>query len=624
MEGLRQGRHHHLGVPADRLPLGRPGPPGVRAARLPPRRRVLLVHLLPHPGALPVRARRPAGDVPRGQGPARRPGARLGRHRRRPREGQDATRPPAARAGWCGRRWDEATEIVAAAHVHTIKQWGPDRVAGFSPIPAMSMVSPRRRARGSSSSSAARCSRFYDWYADLPVASPQVFGDQTDVPESGRLVGRRLPDHVGLQPAGHPHSGRALDDRGPLPRAEGHRRLARLRRQREVRRRVAARRARHRRRPGHGDGPRRSSRSSSSTARCRTSATTSPRYTDLPFLVRARPCRADGTGYVPGKFLTAADLGGDEAAARTPPSRRCCSTPRTGEPVVPNGSLGHRFGDERRRQVEPRPRRRRARCSPLTRGTRHGRGATCRGSTTPDGSADGPRARRAGPPGRRSPGHHGVRPAARAVRRRAATASRRLAHRLRRRRRALHPGLAGADHRRARRRPRRASAASSRRTPRTSTGRSMIIMGAGTNHWFHSDTIYRAFLTLTTLTGCQGVNGGGWAHYVGQEKVRPDHRLHPDRQRPGLGPAAAQQMIQTAYWYLHTDQFRYDPFGADTLAAHRRTGRFAGKTHGRRARPVGAPGLDAVLPDVRPQPAGPRRRGGRPRAAGRRPRGRAS
>ena len=54
-----------------------------------------------------------------------------------------------------------------------------------------------------------------------------------------------------------------------------------------------------------------------------------------------------------------------------------------------------------------------------------------------------------------------------------------------------------------------------------SQGRSMILMGAGTNHWFHSDTIYRGFLALTTLTGCQGVNGGGWAHYVGQEKVRP-------------------------------------------------------------------------------------------------------
>ena len=49
----------------------------------------------------------------------------------------------------------------------------------------------------------------------------------------------------------------------------------------------------------------------------------------------------------------------------------------------------------------------------------------------------------------------------------------------------------------------------------------MIVMGAGTNHWFHSDQIYRAILALVLLCGCQGVNGGGWAHYVGQEKVRP-------------------------------------------------------------------------------------------------------
>lgn len=103
----------------------------------------------------------------------------------------------------------------------------------------------------------------------------------------------------------------------------------------------------------------------------------------------------------------------------------------------------------------------------------------------------------------------------------------------------------------------------------------MIIMGAGTNHWFHSDTIYRAFLTLTTLTGCQGVNGGGWAHYVGQEKVRPVTGYTQlanalDWSRP------PRQMIQTAYWYLHTDQFRYDAFGADTLAAAHSGGRLAG------------------------------------------------
>ena len=49
-------------------------------------------------------------------------------------------------------------------------------------------------------------------------------------------------------------------------------------------------------------------------------------------------------------------------------------------------------------------------------------------------------------------------------------------------------------------------------------GRSMIIVGAGINHWFNSDTIYRAVLNLVLLVS---VNGGGWAHYVGQEKLRP-------------------------------------------------------------------------------------------------------
>ncbi|XHO07951.1 Respiratory nitrate reductase 1 alpha chain (plasmid) [Ralstonia syzygii] len=37
--------------------------------------------------------------------------------------------------------WDTATEIVVAANAYTIKRFGPDRVVGFSPIPAMSMVS---------------------------------------------------------------------------------------------------------------------------------------------------------------------------------------------------------------------------------------------------------------------------------------------------------------------------------------------------------------------------------------------------------------------------------------------------------------------------------------------------
>src|SRR3546814_19079740 len=94
----------------------------------------------------------------------------------------------------------------------------------------------------------------------------------------------------------------------------------------------------------------------------------------------------------------------------------------------------------------------------------------------------------------------------------------------------------------------------------------MILMGAGTNHWFHSDTIYRAFLTLTTLTGCQGVNGGGWAHYVGQEKVRPLTGYNQ------VANALAwtrppRTMNQTAYWYLPTDHARYHQSGPDTLPA---------------------------------------------------------
>ncbi len=49
----------------------------------------------------------------------------------------------------------------------------------------------------------------------------------------------------------------------------------------------------------------------------------------------------------------------------------------------------------------------------------------------------------------------------------------------------------------------------------------MIVMGSGINHWFNSDMTYRTIMTLLFACGCIGRNGGGWAHYVGQEKMRP-------------------------------------------------------------------------------------------------------
>ncbi len=83
-----------------------------------------------------------------------------------------------------GSTWDEVAELIAAAHVHTINAYGPDRVVGFSPIPAMSQVSYSAGTRFVSMIGGTILS-FYDWYADVPISSPKVFGDQTDVPESG-------------------------------------------------------------------------------------------------------------------------------------------------------------------------------------------------------------------------------------------------------------------------------------------------------------------------------------------------------------------------------------------------------------------------------------------------------
>src|SRR5690606_23970433 len=79
--------------------------------------------------------------------------------------------------------WEEANEIVAAANVYTAKKYGPDRVIGFSPIPAMSMISYAAGSRYLSLIGGV-CMSFYDWYCDLPPASPQTWGEQTDVPES--------------------------------------------------------------------------------------------------------------------------------------------------------------------------------------------------------------------------------------------------------------------------------------------------------------------------------------------------------------------------------------------------------------------------------------------------------
>lgn len=95
-------------------------------------------------------------------------------------------------------------------------------------------------------------------------------------------------------------------------------------------------------------------------------------------------------------------------------------------------------------------------------------------------------------------------------------------------------------------------------------GRSMIIMGAGINHWFNSDTIYRSILNLVMLTASQGVNGGGWAHYVGQEKCRPIEGWSTVAFAKDWQGASRQQNA-TSFFYFATEQWRYEESGTDSL-----------------------------------------------------------
>ncbi len=92
----------------------------------------------------------------------------------------------------------------------------------------------------------------------------------------------------------------------------------------------------------------------------------------------------------------------------------------------------------------------------------------------------------------------------------------------------------------------------------------MVIIGAGVNHYYYTDTIYRSVINMLAMCGCIGQSGGGWAHYVGQEKVRPlagwsAIAFALDWYRP------PKQMNSTSFFYFHTDQFRYENVKTDNL-----------------------------------------------------------
>ncbi|HSD81368.1 MAG TPA: nitrate reductase subunit alpha, partial [Solirubrobacteraceae bacterium] len=452
------------------------------------------------------------------------------------------------RGGFVRASWDDVTQLIAAATAHTIKEHGPDRVGGFTPIPAMSPVSFAAGSRFLNLIGAGNLS-FYDWYADLPPASPQSFGDQTDVPESadwwdaGYLIiwGTNLPmtrtpdahfmtearyrgqkvvvvspdysDHVKFADDWLP--ARPGTD-GALAMAMGHVILREFWVQRRVER----------------------------------FADYARRFTDLPLLVTLR--ERDGA-HVPDRFLTAADLGeeGENAAFKT-----CVLDAVTGRPAVPNGSAGFRYGEEGKGRwnlrldgIDPvlslHGRHDDAVAVDLPRfdvGETEGGGVMRRGvpavrvgdtlvTTVLDLMLATYGVGREGLPGDWPSGYDdAAQPYTPAWQEAITGVDRRLAVKVGR---------------------------EFARNAEVSGGRSMICMGAGTNHWFHSDEIYRSFIALLTMCGCVGVNGGGWAHYVGQEKIRTFAGWQAiagalDWSRP------PRQIQGTSFYYTHTEQWRYD------------------------------------------------------------------
>jgi len=100
------------------------------------------------------------------------------------------------KGGFRRANWDEVLEIMAAANIYTAKKYGPDRVIGFSPIPAMSMLSYAAGGRFLQLFGGVNLS-FYDWYCDLPTAFPEIWGEQTDVCESADWYNSKMIADMG-------------------------------------------------------------------------------------------------------------------------------------------------------------------------------------------------------------------------------------------------------------------------------------------------------------------------------------------------------------------------------------------------------------------------------------------
>ena len=487
------------------------------------------------------------------------------------------------KAGWRRVSWDEVTELIAAALIYTIKKYGPDRIYGFTPIPAMSPVSYAAGARFIELIGGAMGS-FYDWYCDLPPASPQMWGEQTDVPESAdwfhaqymivwgtNLPMTRTPDAqmytqaryrgakvVVVSPDYSEHVKFADMWVPALPGTDAALALAAAHvalKEYYVDKQVKCLREYAR------------------------------RYTDLPFLVVLEPA-GDGT-YLQGRFLRASDVPELKDKVGQYPEWKTVVMQKDGTLAVPYGSIGFRWDGSGKWNLQLR-------------------------GVTPAGEADIDPVLSVMEVGRYEKvpvkfmamdlevkGFVREVPAVKVGDRYVTTVFDLLAAHL-----GVRRGDLGGDYPADYNDPKPFTPAWQEAITGVSRnvvvqmargfmdtaiysrpifgrpsdppffgddntpcgGRAMIFVGPGINHWYHADLIYRSVLLLVLLGGTQGKNGGGWAHYVGQEKIRTligwsSIAFALDWARP------PRQQNSPSYWYVHTDQWRYDPITTRSYAA---------------------------------------------------------
>ena len=487
--------------------------------------------------------------------------------------------------------WDEVNEIIAASNIYTIKQHGADRIIGFSPIPAMSMISYASGSRYMSLIGGV-CMSFYDWYCDLPPSSPQVWGEQTDVPESADWFnsnfiiawGSNVPQT--RTPDAHFFTEVRYKGTKTVAITPDYSEVAKLsdiwlhpKQGTDAAVAMAM---------GHvilkdfyfgGNGQPRSAYFDDYARR----------YTDLPMLVMLKEHTLENgsTCLVPDRYVRASDFA-DQLGQGNNPDWKTVALDAGGQVVVPQGAIGFRWGPDGRADM--------GQWNLEAKEARDGNEVSLKLSVMEgEGGVENAATDHAqvgfpyfgGVHHEHFPNNEQSDVLVRTVPvQRIAVGSGEVLV-------ATVFDLQVAQYGIARGLPGELAAADfDDNTPYTpawqeqitgvprdqiitvarqfadnahkTEGRSMVIIGAGMNHWYHSDMNYRSVINMLMMCGCIGKSGGGWAHYVGQEKLRPQTGWTPlafalDWIRP------PRQMNSTSFFYAHTNQWRYEKLGVDEV-----------------------------------------------------------